>query len=105
MPPTACPKLRRVRELLRDEERAKIRDSRLQRQRDAIERWRGAPANGGNEAFFQLGVDLRATGMPLPDIETTLHQELTNARHPTERRGQIRSIIQTLSRGGLLTAA
>jgi hypothetical protein len=97
MPVTKCPKLRLVRELLRDEQVAKLHANRLDRHQVAIEKWHSAPVNGGNEAFFQLGVDLRGVGLSLPEIETTLWQEAVHARSRTERRSQIKSIMRTLS--------
>jgi hypothetical protein len=105
MPETQCPKLRLVRELLRQEQVSKFNDSRLELQQAAIERWHGAPPKGGNKAFFQLGVDLRSSGMTLPEIETALWHELVNARHRTERRSQVKSIIRTLSQANIRTAA
>jgi hypothetical protein len=59
MPPTNCPKLHRMRELLAEEAAAKVRNHRAQRREAAIQKWRSAPAETGNRAFFQLGVDLR----------------------------------------------
>jgi hypothetical protein len=75
IPETKCPKLRLVRELLRNEQVAKRHANRLDRQQAAIEKWRAAPVKGGNAAFFQLGVDLRGIGLSLSEIETTLRQE------------------------------
>jgi hypothetical protein len=97
MPPTLCPKLSRVRELLHQEQVAKRRDRRLERQDDAIAKCRFAPPHSGNQAFFQLGVDLRNVGLTVPEIEAILWQEAGQARHPSERRSQIRSIMRTLS--------
>jgi hypothetical protein len=96
MPPTNCPKLRLMREMIAAEEAAKVQDDRAQRRAAAIEKWRGTPAKGGNRAFFQLGVDLRSAGLNMADIEATLRQEAGYARHPAERRSQIKSIMQTL---------
>jgi hypothetical protein len=93
MPPTVCPKLRQVREMIAAEEAAKVQ---VQRQAAAIEKWRSAPAETGNRAFFQLGVDLRSAGLSMSDIESTLRQEAGYARHPAERRREIRSVMQTL---------
>ena len=42
MPVTDCPRLRRMRELLAEEEAANFRDDRAQRQATAIDRWRAA---------------------------------------------------------------
>jgi hypothetical protein len=84
---------------------AKEHDHRLQRQRDAIDKWRTTPANGGHAAFFQLGADLRGTGLTMAEIEATLWEEAGHARHPTERRGQIKSIMRTLIQGNGRAAA
>ena len=62
MPPTNCPKLRQMREMIAAEEAAKMQNDRAQRQAAAIQTWHDTPAKGGNEAFFQLGVDLRSAG-------------------------------------------
>ena len=39
MPPTDCPKLRQMREMIAAEEAAKVQDDRAQRQAAAIEKW------------------------------------------------------------------
>ena len=91
MPPTVCPKLRQMREMIAAEERRRFRTIRAQRQEAAIQKWRAAPAETGNRAFFQLGVDLRSAGLSMADIEATLRQEAGYARHPAERRDQIRA--------------
>ena len=102
--PTTCPKLRIVRELLRDEQVAKQHGDQTDRRQAAIERWRIAPPNTGNAAFFQLGVDLRGTGMALPEIETVLRQEAEHRSSRRKRRRQIKSVMRSLGRG-LRTAA
>ena len=48
----------------------------------AIQTWRIAPAKSGNEAFFQLGIDLRSAGLSTDEIEDVLRLETGNARHP-----------------------
>ena len=73
-----------------------MQNDRAQRQAAAIQKWRAAPAETGHEAFFQLGVDLRSAGLSMADIESTLRQEAGNARHPTERRREIKNIMRTL---------
>jgi hypothetical protein len=96
MPATHCPRLRRMRELLAEEEAAKCRDDRAQRQAAAIGRWRVASSGEGNQAFFQLGVDLRGAGMSPAEIDSILRQEAGYAHHPLQRRDQIGSVIRTL---------
>ena len=96
MPATECPKLRRMRELIAEEEAAKAKTNLVQRQSAAIERWRYAPPGDGNDAFFQLGVDLDRTGMSPAEIDATLWQEAGYGRHPSERRAQIKYIMRSL---------
>ena len=95
IPPTDCPKLRRMREMIAAEAAGKVQD-RAQRQTAAIEKWRCTPAKGGNEGFFQLGVDLRGAGLSMAEIEATLRHEAGYARHPDQRRREIKSIMRTL---------
>ena len=68
------------------------RSVRRQRSRSGT----STPAKSGNEAFFQLGVDLRGAGLSMAEIEDTLRLEAGNARHPTERRREIKNIMRTL---------
>jgi hypothetical protein len=96
MPPTNCPRLRLMREMIAAEEAAKVRDDRTQRQEVAIQKWRLAPAETGHAAFFQLGVDLSGAGLSMADIDATLRQEAGHARHPKQRRDQIKSVMRTL---------
>ncbi len=105
IPPTKCPKLRRFREMMAAEEAAKAQDDREQHQAAAIDRWHQTPAKAGNQAFFQLGADLRGTGMGMADIGTTLRDEAHHARHPAERRSQIRYIMRTLAKWSRQPAA
>ena len=105
MPPTNCPKLRRMRDMIATEEEAKVQDVRAQRQEAAIQKWRAAPAEGGNRAFFQFGADLRRAGLSMADIDATLRQEAAHARHPSERRDQIKYIMRTLRRSSRRIAA
>ncbi len=94
--PTACPKLRLVRELLREEQLENLRTNRLDRQQAAIGQWHSARAENGNAAFFQLAVEMRGAGMSMIEIEATLWQESAHGRHPAERRSQIKGIMRTL---------
>ena len=96
MPPTNCPKLRKMREMIAAEEAAKMQNDQAQRQAAAIQTWHDTPAKSGNEAFFQLGVDLRSAGLSMADIESTLRQEAGYGRHPTERRREIKNIMRRL---------
>jgi len=95
MPPTECPRLRRMRELIAEEEAAKIQTIRVQRQAGAIERWRSTTVNG-NDAFLRFGRELERTGMSLADIDATLWQEAGHGRHPSERRVQVKYIMRSL---------
>jgi hypothetical protein len=85
-----------MRELLAEEDAARYRDDRMQRQAAAIDRWRVASSGEGNQAFFQLGRDLRGAGMSPAEIDSILRQEAGYAHHPSQRRDQIKSAIQTL---------
>ena len=96
MPPTVCPKLRLMREMIAAEEAAKVQDDRAQRKAAAIEKWHLTPAESGHAAFFQFGVDLRGAGLSMAEIEDVLRLEAGNARHPAERRQEIKSIMRTL---------
>jgi hypothetical protein len=96
MPPTECPKLRRMRELIAEEEVVRLAAYRQQRRAAAIEKWRCAPPERGNEAFFRLGVELRRLGFCDRDIKDTLRLEAAFARHPSQRRAQIKSIMREL---------
>ena len=55
LPPTVCPKLRQVREMIAAEDAAKVRDDRMQRQEAAIQKWRSAPAESGMPHSSSLG--------------------------------------------------
>jgi hypothetical protein len=96
MPPTVCPKLRLMREMIAAEEAAKVQDDRAQRQAAAIEKWYLTPAESGHAAFFQFAVDLRDTGLSMAEIGDVLRQEAGYARHPAERRGEVNGIMRTL---------
>ncbi len=50
----------------------------------------------GIGAFFQLAVDLRSAGMSDMEIEDVLDVQAGHARHPAERRAQIKSVMRTL---------
>jgi hypothetical protein len=79
MPATICPKLRRFRELIAEEGAAKANTYLAPRQAEAIERWRSAPVNGGNDAFVRLAHDLNRIGMSHAEIDATLRQEAGHA--------------------------
>jgi hypothetical protein len=68
-----------MRELIAQEEATKFHDDRMQRKATAIDRWHIASSGEGNQAFFQLGVDLRGAGMTLSDIADILQQEAGHA--------------------------
>jgi hypothetical protein len=77
-------------------EAAKMPDDSAQCRAAAIRKWHSAPAKSGNEAFFQLGVDLCSAGLSTAEIEDVLRLETGNARHPAERRRDIKRIIKKL---------
>jgi hypothetical protein len=96
LPATECPRLRRMRELIAEEEAAKAQTNQVRRQSAAIERWRHASPGDGNGAFLRLGHDLNRIGMSPAEIGATLSHEASYGRHPSERRAQIKYIMQSL---------
>jgi len=97
VPKTSCQKLRIVREMIHEEQEASSAARTAARRQAAIDQWHSALPGTGNAAFFRLGVDLRGTDMSLSEIEATLWQEAGHARHPAERRDQIKAIMRTLA--------
>ncbi len=73
MPETSGPKLRVVRDLTRGEAEDGSAEIAM-RQQAAIDKWHSTGAGNGNAAFFQLGVDLRRTGMNDNEVRTILPQ-------------------------------
>jgi hypothetical protein len=94
MSATACPKLTRMRELIAEEAAAKAEANLVQRRSAAIEKWRHASPGDGNGAFLRLGHDLSRIGLSPAEVNATLSQEAGSARHPSERRAQIKYIMQ-----------
>lgn len=88
-------------------EAAQMQNHRAECRAAAIENWRSAPAKRGSKAFFQLGIALNSADLSTADVEDVLRLETGNARHPAERRREIKRIIKKLrasSRaGGCLT--
>jgi hypothetical protein len=66
------------------------------RQQEAIAAWRESPAGTGHEAFFRLAVGLARSGLPLHEVMSTLYLEAGVARHPQQRRGEIKDIMRRL---------
>jgi hypothetical protein len=66
----------------------------------ALERWQAArfKTGNGNREFYYFGFELLKAGFSLQEIENILYQNVIYARHPSERKKQIPSIIQTLNR-------
>ena len=66
----------------------------------ATELWRQSIQHPeeGNDRFFQYAVDLRAAGMDSYGIGATLRAEARHGLHPGERRAQINSIMDSLSK-------
>jgi hypothetical protein len=85
-----------MRELIAEEEAAKVEDFCARRQEAAIDRWRAALPGDGNDAFLRLGRDLSRIGVSHGDINSILCQEAGHARHPSERRAQIKYIMRSL---------
>jgi len=94
LPENSDPKLQGVRKLMHGEA-----DSRIEaRRQNAINEWRSTISGNGNNAFFQLFVNLRRTGLSGSEIRTTLEREAYKARHPRERRDQVKGIMRTFER-------
>jgi hypothetical protein len=96
IPPTKCPKLRRMRELIADEVASKAESIRARREEAVIDRWRAALPREGNDAFFRLGQQLARIGISHGEINSILWQEAGHARHPSERRAQIKYVMRNL---------
>jgi hypothetical protein len=96
IPISKCPKLQRMRELIAEEEAGRIESIRSRHQEAAINRWHGALPGDGNDAFFRLALDLNRLGMSHGEVNSILWQEASQARHPSERRTQIKYIMQSL---------
>ena len=91
MPPTNCPKLRLMRELLAEEAAAKVQNDRAQRQAAAIQKWRSAPAESRACGIFPAwGRSAQRRPEHGRDRGSTLRQEAGYARHPAERRREIK---------------
>ena len=65
----------------------------------AIAEWRSTPKGYGNEGFFKLAVECKQAGMNANQIEELLEREAKFGRSPVERRNQIASIMESLSKG------
>ncbi|OSJ16711.1 hypothetical protein BST63_11275 [Bradyrhizobium canariense] len=65
---------------------------------EAIAVWRSSSPGKGNDAFFTLALSLRTLGLDLKEIEQVLSEQAAFARSPAERRNQIASIMQSLSK-------
>ncbi len=62
----------------------------------AIARWQSTPTGQGHEAFFQLAVDLRRSGMGAGDIRMTLKAQAGFGRTARERKAEIPGIMKSL---------
>ena len=71
----------------------------------ATELWRQSihHPGEGDVRFFQYALDLRAAGMDSYGIGVTLRTEARHGLHPGERRAQIRSIMDSLSKSKIKT--
>lgn len=64
----------------------------------AIEAWRNVSAGAGNDGFFSLALSLAKAGYDRFDIQNILHQEAGYARHPEERRKEIKRVVQSVQK-------
>ena len=62
----------------------------------AIAKWHSAAKGHGNEAFFQLAVDLRGAVLGKDEIESTLRIQAKFSRSPADRLAEIPHIMQSL---------
>lgn len=62
----------------------------------ALARWQSTASGYGNEAFFQLAVDLRQAGMGASNIRLTLQAQSHFGRSPKERKAAIPDILKDL---------
>ena len=69
---------------------------------DATTEWRGALPGNGHAAFFKLALALRRAGLDDWGIEQTLRAEAREARSPRERRAEIKGIMKSLRRRGMV---
>ena len=95
-PPTKCPKLKLMRDLLAEEEAIRQRYYQTRCREAAIGKWRSAEARQGNDAFLRLGRDLNRSGANYAEISSLLWQEAALGRHPKERQAQIKYIMRSL---------
>ena len=98
IPMRVSPAKRAAMEKLRAERDRGFAAERARRREEAVAAWRQSPAGTGHEAFFRLALGLVRAGLPLPEVMATLHQEASFARHPEERRREIKDIVRTLTK-------
>lgn len=69
---------------------------------EAIAEWRAnaLQPGQGNQSFFALGAALHRAGLDPFEIRQVLDNEAGFARHPRERRAEIKSILRSLSKPG-----
>ena len=96
VPPTKCPRLKLMRDLLAEEEAIRQQDYQTRCREAAIEKWRSAEAGQGNAAFLRLGRDLTSSGANYGEISSLLLHEAALGRHPKERQAQIKYIMRWL---------
>ena len=94
----ASPALKAVQQKLVEqaqEKPAALREARVQA---AIDAWAESAMvpKVGNKEFHRLATRLQAAGLDLQEIEAILDQEAWRARHPDERRHEIRNIMRSL---------
>ncbi len=67
---------------------------------EAIVEWRtkAFQPGQGNQAFFALAAALQRAGLDRSEIKQVLEREADFARHPRERRAEIKNIVRSLTK-------
>lgn len=95
-------KLRALADRLHADRDIGAKDRRERLVSEAVAAWRSAGKGEGNAAFFRLACALAAAGVERVEAQQILHAEAGFARSPSERRGEIKSLMRRydmLSRG------
>jgi hypothetical protein len=91
------PKLQKIRAALANKSGENRRDQWCD---EAIVEWRtkAFQSGQGNQAFFALAAALQRAGLDQFEIKQVLEREADFARHPRERRAEIKNILRSLKK-------
>jgi hypothetical protein len=95
---TISPAMRQLHDHLLGDQESVVADRRAKGLDKAVAEWRGAAGGDGNAAFFRLGCALDGLGFSHSEIANILRQEAHHGHSPSERRQQIKSILNRLRR-------